>query len=99
MKQLLLHIGTAKTGTSSIQGALANAQRRGALGDVVYPKAVGANHNYLAALYQSPDRLQRLLASRKAADDEAFTARVARFREDVFAAIEQNDKIILSGGT
>ena len=61
MKTLLLHIGTAKTGTSSIQESLARAQDLGAIRPVRFPMPWRErDHFRLGTLYLPYERLPRV---------------------------------------
>jgi hypothetical protein len=96
-KQLLLHIGTGKTGTTSIQESLHQAAGEGTLGDISYPSPAGPNHNFLAALYMAPDQLPREYRSRyQARGPEALERDASKFREALFAAIRESQQTILS---
>jgi hypothetical protein len=65
-KSVLLHIGTPKTGTTSIQHSLVRARMNGDLGQVCYPLLEGdSNQQRLAVLYLNPDELGRLIPSER----------------------------------
>ncbi len=51
MKKALIHIGTHKTGTTSIQGFLKRAELEG----INYPAVRGPNHNFLYQVYKCDD--------------------------------------------
>lgn len=96
-KQLLLHIGTGKTGTTSIQESLHQAAGEEVLGDISYPSPRGPNHNFLAALYMTLDQLPREYRSRyQAWGPEALVRDTSKFREALFDAIRESRKTILS---
>lgn len=46
-KKLILHVGCEKTGTKSIQRALANGRRRLAERGIIYPRSLGIENHYL----------------------------------------------------
>lgn len=57
-RRLLVHIGTEKTGSTSIQAALSRAETSGSLRPVRYPIIDGAgNHSALANLYMPRERM------------------------------------------
>ena len=61
-KTALLHIGTSKTGTTSIQKWLAHAQQHGKLAPVRYPLwGSDSNHQRLVAVYKSYEDLPEIL--------------------------------------
>ncbi len=95
-KRLLLHIGTIKTGTSSIQETLNAAAESGSLNGVAYPVPLEMTHNHLAHVYASPDRLPRIPRHRRRADPESFERIAQTFKHDLFEAIRDNENLILS---
>jgi hypothetical protein len=96
-KQLLLHIGTGKTGTTSIQESLHRAAADGTLDDICYPSPRGPNHNFLAVLYMASDRLPREYRRRYQVRGAKVLARdVKEFREALFDSIRHSPKTILS---
>lgn len=96
MKKLLLHIGLPKTGTSSIQETLSRAATAGQLHDVVYPHLGERDHYFIAALYQSHDRLPRTIRHQRTSLGTAFDRRLEKFRNGLFLAIENYPRIIIS---
>lgn len=95
-KRLLLHIGTIKTGTSSIQETLNAAAASGNLDGAAYPAPLEMTHNHLAHVYASPDRLPRIPRSKRRADPRSFERIARRFKHDLFEAIDDNENLILS---
>lgn len=65
MKKLLLHIGTGKTGSTTLQKVLNQQHERGQLGGIEYPK-IGdlTNHNELCTLVMPHDRIRRDIRSK-----------------------------------
>ena len=63
MKKVLLHIGSGKTGTSSIQNALA-AQSRGADAPFHYPMITDNGNQSLEVVFKSYERLSRGLKTK-----------------------------------
>ena len=99
MKQLLLHIGTGKTGTTSIQHAITRAFKEKNLGNVTYPDISGSNHNFVAEVYKDPKRLSRSSRHRYRSQlrNNTFTELTSRVRDNLRQWIAKNDCTILSG--
>lgn len=96
MTKLLLHIGTGKTGTTSIQRTLSSASRAGVMREVAYPRLRGHNHNFLAALYQPTDQLPRRITARYESDPRSLERDVREFRERLALTLSENESVILS---
>ena len=98
VKKVLLHIGTGKTGTTSIQHTLDRAAGQGRLGRVAYPHLRGKDHNFIAALYRPYGKLPRIYKSAYGPDPTPeFEADVATFREGLWDVVDRNDRVIISG--
>lgn len=99
MKQVLLHIGTGKTGTTSVQHTLARAFKEGNLGSIAYPDISGSNHNFVAEIYKDPKGLSRSSRHRYRFQlrDNTFVEVTSRVRDDLKQWITEYDRIILSG--
>jgi len=97
MKKILLHIGTGKTGTTSIQHTLDKAARDQALGTIAYPRLKGRDHNFLSALYRQYEDLPRQYRSRYAERRALLSQDVATFSDGLRQAIRDHDEIVLSG--
>jgi hypothetical protein len=96
-RQLLIHIGTGKTGTTSIQEALHRAAADRTLGDISYWSPGGPDHNFIAAMYMARDRLPREYRTRyHELGNEALARDAASFRDRLFDSIRQSQKTILS---
>jgi hypothetical protein len=97
-KTALIHIGTPKTGTTSIQECLAAAEAAGALAPYRYPLFRGdRNHNRLTMLYlpyaeQPPDR--RVEFRR---DDKNYQRVRREYRRVLFRALRSSRGAIISG--
>jgi len=78
VKRLLLHIGSPKTGSSSIQATCFEAQAKGGLGQVAYMPANAFGTEvpcgYVSTLYREFDQLPRGFRSRYRDDREALAA-------------------------
>lgn len=97
-KVALLHIGTPKTGTTSIQECLARAEAAGDLGQYRYPLFRGdRNHNRLLMLYlphgdQPPYRHVEFPR-----DDARFQRARRQYRRFMFGTLQASDGAIISG--
>lgn len=95
-KKALLHIGTQKTGTTSIQRALAQACNRGTA--VIYPLfEKDQDHNRLSTLYLPHERLPLHWRLRYPEDDRSYRSMKTKFRDFLFGALRNSSKTILSG--
>lgn len=95
-KEILIHIGTHKTGTSSIQKSLTKAFRLGHLGGIHYPLLMGKyNHRQVAALYyKNHQDLPRWFQFQYPPD--SFNDMKEACRSELFDKLENSNKIILS---
>lgn len=95
-KEILIHIGTHKTGTSSIQKSLTKAFRLGHLGEICYPLLMGKyHHRQIATLYyEEYQDLPRWFKSQYSSD--GFNDMKQTCRYELFEKLKNSDKIILS---
>jgi hypothetical protein len=99
VKKVLIHIGTPKTGTSSIQHTLLRAQRRGSLGTVCYPDffaskfGAGNPHSILSYIYR-PDKPVRIFRPKKR--QEMLNALLPGFKREMEKYVLGSNNIILS---
>jgi hypothetical protein len=97
-KTALIHIGTPKTGTTSIQECLARAECDGSLRPYRYPLFRGdREHNRLTMLYlphQEQPAPRRVEFPR---DDERFRRTQLRYRQFLFRILRSSGGAILSG--
>ena len=92
-KQALIHIGTGKTGTTSLQNSLSTQKHK--LQDVRYPNISGNAHHFLALIYQKFDQLSR--GHRANVQDAKHHQHIAvKLRSDFLESISNADKIIIS---
>jgi hypothetical protein len=97
-KTALIHIGTPKTGTTSIQECLARAEVAGSLRPYRYPLFRGhRNHNRLTMLYLSHDDLPKPRLVEYPHDDESFRLARRRYRQALFEKLHSAAGAILSG--
>lgn len=95
-KEILIHIGTHKTGTSSIQKSLTKAFRLGHLGGISYPLLMGKyHHRQIATLYyKNHQDLPRWFQFEYS--PESFQEIKEACRSELFEKLNNSDKIILS---
>lgn len=96
-KQLLLHVGTGKTGSSSIQVVLRRADRRGYLEPLCYPNFFKkVHHEAITTLYKPFSLIPRAIRSGFSSDDEKYANYVKSIRSKLKRTLERHDKLILS---
>lgn len=97
-KTALIHIGTPKTGTTSIQKCLAAAEAAGSLAPYRYPLIFGdRNHNRLNMLYLPYDEQPpgRRVEFRR--DDNHYQRVRRQYRRALFRALRSSRGAIISG--
>lgn len=96
-KTALLHIGTPKTGTTTIQHCLAQAEADCAFGDVRYP-LWGRDHNQwrMLMLYLRPDALPPWMRSMYPARKQAFHRHRHEYKQFLFRELRSASDVILS---
>ncbi len=98
-KSVVIHIGTTKTGSTSIQHSLSRARRSGDLGPVCYPLWKNDNHQQrLAVLYLPLEELDLFpsLRERYPAAERDFRKMRRKYREFLFRELRSADKAIIS---
>lgn len=94
-KSIILHIGTPKTGTSSIQEMLAAASAVDR--SFAYPlDQYDNNHVKLMYLYLQHDEVAPLLRLAYPVDDSRYRRMKKNYRRKVFESLDRADKAILS---
>ncbi len=99
MKTALLHIGTMKTGNTSIHHNLAEAKARGLLGPVCYPLWEDDKHQARMAVLYCADTLGETLPSlreRYAQDQARFRHMLKRYRSYVLRELQSAGSAIIS---
>lgn len=92
-KKVLIHIGTGKTGTTSIQESLAAQKRK--LAGIGYPNIVGNAHHFLEVVYQDYSQLSR--GHRSDYADESERLKHAKIlRSKFLRRVRQNKNLIIS---
>jgi hypothetical protein len=101
MTRLILHIGTAKTGTSTLQATFKSQGRALARAGILYPipKFGKDNHNYLSTLLHEPDKMPREFTSGSHLDHDSLRAKGREFWEDIVRQVRRADveTAVLSG--
>jgi hypothetical protein len=94
-KQILIHIGTSKTGSTSIQRALAKSSRKGQLEEIYYPLPLGGhNHQEIVIPYhKSYEKLPRQLRCKHSPSDFEVIRR--GYLSDLFEQLRQHNKVII----
>lgn len=98
MKKLLLHIGTGKTGSTTIQEVLAQLRNDKKLGDVAYP-IIGnqKHHNRICTLVMPHSRIRRDIKSKFLKDDNKYRALVDKVHTQLDKGFKNNSNVIISG--
>lgn len=97
-KTALLHIGTAKTGSTSIQQWLANAQRDGSLGTVCYPLwRSNHNHQRLVTLYKPYEDLPSPMRQSYGPGGRSYEHMRDTYRKFLFRELRNASAAIISG--
>ena len=97
-KTAVLHIGTGKTGSTSIQHSLDLAQSTGRLGPVCFPSTEGRrSHNRtLKMVYRSFDELEHAVRAEYPECDNRFLADRRAHRRRFFSELRSADKAVIS---
>lgn len=96
-KTALLHIGTPKTGTTSIQDYLCRAESSGLLHPYRYP-LVGfeRNHNRLATVYLPYDELNAHRRAEFHANPQRYQRARSQYHQFLFEALRSSQHVIFS---
>ena len=98
--RLILHIGSDKTGTTSIQKALSLSRNYLAQKGVLYPQLENSdNHNLLAVSFMGKERRQPRRLVRRYGNSDAVLSASGNAWLAIKQQLEQNDfhTVILSG--
>ncbi len=97
MRRILLHIGTGKTGSSSIQASLSRAAREKTIGPIAYFRPQVESNNFIVALYKPFETLPLEITTRlKGADSMAI---INLYRQELMTFLKANDRVIISAET
>jgi len=92
-KKALIHIGTGKTGTTSVQDSLSKQKNK--LADICYPNITGNAQHFLALMYQEHARLSRGHRG-ECTDENHRLAKAKTLRNKFIKAIKNQNKLIIS---
>ena len=96
-KTAFLHIGTQKTGSTSIQACLVNAQTQGVLGSVCYPQWEDVrHHNRLNLLYRSHGEMVGTMREEFPSNDRRLRRARERYRRFFFGNLQAAGGAIIS---
>lgn len=97
-KTILLHIGTAKTGSTSIQKWLAGAQKKGRLNPVSYPLwDHSPNHQRLVSLYLPYERLPLPMRHAYGPAGKHYERTREHYKKFLFQRLDRANHAVLSG--
>ncbi|WP_300319023.1 hypothetical protein [Idiomarina sp.] len=98
MKKLLLHIGTGKTGSTTIQEAMAMLRDNGDLQGLSYPKiANNKHHNRLCTLVMPHERIRRDIKTKYPEENGIYKEFVERVESLFYESANESDNLVLSG--
>lgn len=96
-KTALIHIGTHKTGTTSIQQCLADAARNGGLGSVCYPlNHRNRSHNRLQLLYRPLKNASPYFQQAYPTENWQYRRMLRRYRRSFFTQLARADAAVIS---
>ena len=97
MSAVLLHIGTGKTGSTSIQSAMSWLAKQGGLADVHYARITHKkHHNELSLLFKPHATIWRDSRSRFPQDDERYRKHVAQVESRFRNELAEHERVVLS---
>lgn len=73
MKRAMIHIGSGKTGTTSIQNSAATMEKAGTYPDLTYPLVTQNGHQSLEILFKDYNKISRGLKSKFTSDDDYYS--------------------------
>ena len=96
-KSVLLHIGTGKTGSTSIQRWFSDAQERGRFAQICYPLwDSDRNHRRIVALYKPYEDLPPGMRQSYGPNGRAYGRMLYRYREFLFKRLLEANKAVIS---
>jgi hypothetical protein len=97
-KKIIIHIGTGKTGSSSIQKSLSHAADEGLLYDITYPKIQKKkfDHEFLAISYKPFSKLPRVIRTKYAGKENILEKDRVKYRRQFLNILNKSQKVILS---
>ena len=99
MKNMIVNIGTPKTGSTSIQQTLVKANQLGKLGTVCYmeddPSLRAFKRGFLAALYRDEDKLPRMVAMWLRERGHTLESQRESYRSKLSEVIRREDSLLV----
>lgn len=99
MKKALLHIGTGKTGTTTIQRSCTHSASL-SHNKITYPLLPGFkgqnNQNYLAIIYKPFEKLPRQYKSRYKGSHDNYLQELETLKKNYYAILEQAENLFIS---
>ncbi len=95
MKKILLHIGTSKTGSSSIQASLAFASNRGKLAPLSYFRPRVESNNFISCLYYPVADIPYYYQKKYCCSGELEKV-INAYRQEFFSFLNAHDQAIVS---
>jgi hypothetical protein len=100
MKKAMIHIGTGKTGTTTIQKAWYLSQKKGLIPEIVYPIVSSMKNSmeqhYLTILYRDYDRIPRTFKSMYNNSPERIFKIRERVQKEYFQCLDSCKKVFIS---
>lgn len=98
MKKLLLHIGTGKTGSTTLQNALYSLRKEDKLDNIIYPRLLGKiHHNELCTLVMPHDRIRRDIRSKYRIEDSSYKDFVSNLKSKLEDETYSAENAVISG--
>lgn len=98
VSKLLIHIGTGKTGSTTLQASLAKLNKNNMLNGIVYPELRGKiHHNELCTLVMPHARIRRDIRSKYKEEDERYNKFKDKIKKKLFKDVSSASNVILSG--
>ncbi len=95
MKKIILHIGTSKTGSSSIQATLSFASNQGKLEPITYFQPQSESKNFLCCIYRPRENIPREFRIKHSCSDE-LDQTIKTYRREFLTFLADNTKVIIS---
>ncbi len=94
----MLHIGTGKTGSTTLQTVLYTLFKKGDMDSIHYPVLNNKkHHNQLCTLVMPHERIRRDIRTKFRADDEVYRAFVNHLKSNFISEVNGHKNVLLSG--